>query len=107
MPFDVELSCQYAFAMRAYGDMNVRRTTGVGHWLDGPKIVLTFRIREKSTVALEVLVLIGSVGRIPGVDLYSIIVHLPDFDEGIANRIAFQVQDTTRKLSDFPDPWSD
>lgn len=53
-PPNIQLRDQGTAARYSNGDVNVRRSAGVGHWLYGAKTVLPVGSRLETTLALEI-----------------------------------------------------
>ena len=85
------------------GEVNVPGTARIKDRLDGAEIILAGGSSEKTAKALEVLVA-GGVG-VLAVQIDAVIVHLPDLDQGIANRVPFDIEDATAQVSDFAHGW--
>ena len=98
---DQQLCRPDALAVLADGEMNVRRTTGVRHRLDGAEVVTAFDVRQKAAVSLEVGIAVFAP-RIVTVDVRSVVIDLPDFDERVADRFARGTEDATGEMRNSP-----
>src|SRR5262245_34888474 len=105
MAADEDLACeQFAVALLDL-EVDVRgRPARIRNRLDGPEPVATLGVRGETAVALEILVLLlllrPAVG---GVEVHRVGVALPDFDQGILDRLAARIQDATGQVSNLPD----
>jgi hypothetical protein len=100
MAVDQQLRGQHPLSVAADAHMDVRRAAGVGHGFDRAKIVLPGGTGQEPPVALEVLVASLLVAG-AAVQVRALVVHLPDFDERVAEWRAGRVEDTAREVRDF------
>src|SRR5262245_10223537 len=84
--------------------MDVWRAAGVWYRLDGAEVVFAGRSGQEATEALKILVaLLLLAAGISCVDVHTLVVALPDFDEGVAHRITLGVEDAARQMRDLAD----
>src|SRR5262245_16800359 len=89
---DVALRAELLLPLHFNDEVNMRRATGVRNGFNGAKQVIARRAGHETSEALKVhiaLVLIDSAG----VKVGAVVVTLPDFDEGAADRLAATVED--------------
>ena len=80
------------------GEMNVRSTAGIRHWLDRPESVSAVGIRQCLSIPLEITVP-GATVAVLGVDITAKGVALPDFDSRLANGTAVCVSNPPEDVS--------
>jgi hypothetical protein len=99
---DVELSGKEALVPVGDCNMDVRGASGIGRRFDGAEVIVTLGICKKATIALEVLVpLVLSVGL--GMEVDTLVVDLPDLDDGIADRLTLGVQHNAGEVTNGTD----
>ena len=79
-------------------EMNMLRPAAIRRWLNSSEIVFAGTTRNKTAVTLEILVAGWASGGFR-MDVYSLIIHLPDFDNSISDWIPFVVQYFTAQMS--------
>jgi len=89
-PLDIQLSGEDTLVPVRDCNMDVRRASGIGRGFNGTEVVMTIGAGEKASIALEVSVpFVLSVGL--GMEVYSLVVYLPDLDDGIVERLPLGV----------------
>ena len=78
----------------------MRSAPRVSHWLDSTKVISAFPIRAKTSIALEVFILVLLIVRAT-VNVDRIIINLPDFHQGIGDRLATEDTHTACEVSDL------
>ena len=102
MALDVALGDELLLALDLHGEVDVRGARLIRHGLDGAEDILAVRTGEESSEALEITIPLGGVAGL-GVEVSALVIGLPDFDQGIAHRIAMFVEDATGQPSDLAD----
>src|SRR5207253_5281654 len=100
--FDVALRRELLHAFALEHEMNMRAAAGIGHVFDGAEVVFAARSGEKPAESLEILIALVLVGR-AAVKISPVRVHLPDFDEHVAQRFSVAIQYSTGEVSYFTD----
>src|SRR6185295_12865733 len=100
--FDVTLRRKFFHSLGFHHEMNMRAAAGIGDGLDGPEVVFAARSGHEAPESLEILVAFFLVGR-AAVQIGAVIIHLPDFDEHVAQRFSVAVQYSTGQMSSFTD----
>ena len=76
------------------------RAARIRHGLDGAEEIFAGRTGHKPAEALEVFILLVLVAG-PAVQIRAAIVALPDFDDGIANRLTARIEDAPAHVGHF------
>ena len=87
LALDVTLRNQLLAAFHLDRVMNVRGASRIRHRLDGAEEILAGRAGEEASEALEIGIAFLAVAA-PGMEVGSVVVALPDFDQRIADRPA-------------------
>src|SRR5437867_1802941 len=96
---DVTLCGPFLAALELEGKVNVPSATGIESRFDRAEIVFAAGAGQEPAKALKVRVA-GSVA-VAAVQINAVIVHLPDFDQRVADRVAAAVQNPTAEVGDL------
>ena len=99
LAFDVALRRPLVASLHFDGVMNVPRALRIQCGFDRAEIIFAGRAGQEAAKALEIRVALRV--RVFGVQINSVVVHLPDFHKRVANRIAFGVQDPSAQVRDL------
>ena len=102
---DVALRGEILLAGPLELEVDVGRAAGIGHGLHGAEVVLAARAGEEAAEALEVGVAIcfALARAIARVQIDTVAVDLPDFDQSIAERVAVRIEHAAREMRDLAD----
>src|SRR5207244_13097819 len=87
-------------------EMYMRGPFGIEHRFDGAEVIIAARTGEEAPEPLEVLVILRAV-HAARVNVGTVVVDLPDFDQGVADRITLEIQNSPAEVRDGADGGSD
>jgi hypothetical protein len=100
---DVALRGEFFFPLQLDGEVNVRgQATGVLYGLDRAEKVFAGRAGQKAAEPLKVGVSFIPVAA-AGMEIGGVVVDLPDFDQGVPERVATAVKDAPAQIGDLAD----
>ena len=106
LSLDLALGGKSVVSLDFDGDMYVRRAAGIGDGFDGAEYVFARAAGEESTESLEIfIVFVGPIAL--RVDVHGVVVHLPNFDQRVADWFAFGIHEFAGKPGDFADAGCD
>ena len=105
LALNVALRGPFLAALHFDREVNVPGAPGIKHRLDGAEIVFAAGAGEEAAKALEVLV--ARRVSVAAVQIDAVVVHLPDFDQGVADGRAARIEDAAAQVGDLADGRSD
>ena len=106
LTLDITLGGPFLTALHFYGKVDVRSTAGIGDGLDGAEIILAGGAGEEAAEALEICVAPG-LAVAAGVEVDALAIDLPDLDDGVADRVAFRIEQAAGEVGDLADGGGD